>query len=51
MAVERARMHQPGKDNLTWGSYVSNGVAGFLARNQKPADEKKPAVKTSAKKK
>jgi glutathione synthase/RimK-type ligase-like ATP-grasp enzyme len=43
MAVERARQHQAGKDNLTWGTFVSNSVAEFL---KKPA---KPASKTSAK--
>jgi len=35
MAVERAEAHQPGKDNLTWGTYVADGVANFLKSNKK----------------
>lgn len=27
MAVERAKAHQPGKDNLTWGTFVRDSVA------------------------
>lgn len=56
MAVERARMHQPGKDNLTWGTFVSNGVANFLS-NQAPKETSaakaapKAAAKAPAKKK
>ena len=30
MAVERAKAHKPGGDNLTWGTYVSDSVAAFL---------------------
>ena len=52
MAVERARLHQPGKDNLTWGTFVSDGVARFLGQpGSKPAVEKKAAAKPAAKKK
>ncbi|MBS1488040.1 MAG: hypothetical protein JST43_10685 [Bacteroidetes bacterium] len=27
MAIERAKAQQPGKDNLTWGSFVKNSIA------------------------
>ncbi|MBY0432750.1 MAG: hypothetical protein K2U26_01425, partial [Cyclobacteriaceae bacterium] len=59
MAVERAQAHKDGQDNLTWGSFVSNGVASFLKANdskpKEPAKEekavaKKPEVKSKAKK-
>jgi len=43
MAIERALQHKAGQDNLTWGTFVVNSVAGFL---KKPG---KPATKTSAK--
>ncbi len=50
MAVERARMHQPGKDNLTWGTFVSNGVANFLSsQGPKETSAAKPAPKAAAK--
>jgi hypothetical protein len=26
MAVERAQVQQPGKDNLTWGTFVTDAV-------------------------
>jgi hypothetical protein len=51
MAVERARMHQPGKDNLTWGTFVSDGVATFLGGAEKSATPAKTAAKAPAKKK
>ncbi|MBL7854345.1 MAG: hypothetical protein JNL17_08095 [Cyclobacteriaceae bacterium] len=35
MAVERAEAHQPSKDNLTWGTYIADGVANFLKSNKK----------------
>jgi hypothetical protein len=28
MAIERAKAHKAGKDNLTWGTFVKSGVAG-----------------------
>jgi glutathione synthase/RimK-type ligase-like ATP-grasp enzyme len=31
MAVERAKAHKPGADNLTWGTYVSDAVQSFVA--------------------
>jgi glutathione synthase/RimK-type ligase-like ATP-grasp enzyme len=30
MAVERAQQQKPGKDNLTWGTFVSDSVGSFL---------------------
>lgn len=39
MAVERAKAQQPGKDNLTWGTYITD------AATAKPKAIKKKAVK------
>lgn len=46
-AVERAKAQKPGKDNLTWGTFVRNSVADF-----EPAAAAKPkaAVKSTRKK-
>ena len=44
MAVERAQAQKPGKDNLTWGTFVRDGVAGFeksMAAAKAPAKEAK----------
>jgi len=49
MAVERAQRHQPGKDNLTWGTFVSGGVSDFLGGNTPQA--KRPTAKAPSKKK
>jgi glutathione synthase/RimK-type ligase-like ATP-grasp enzyme len=50
MAVERAQQQQPGKDNLTWGTFVGDSVSSSLNRaDVKPA--KKPATKTKTTKK
>jgi glutathione synthase/RimK-type ligase-like ATP-grasp enzyme len=34
MAVERAQAQKPGKDNLTWGTFVTNSAAAFLKESQ-----------------
>lgn len=39
MAVERAQQWKPGKDNLTWGTFVSGSVDTFL-KSAKPAKSK-----------
>ena len=31
MAVERAKSHKPGGNNLTWGTFVSDSVAEFIS--------------------
>lgn len=58
MAIERAQAQKPGKDNLTWGTFVSDGVkASATAAAPKPtekpkevtADSKKPEPKTKSK--
>lgn len=55
MATERALAIKDGQDNLTWGTFVSNGVASFLSSASKakspskPEEEKSP-VKKSVKK-
>lgn len=49
MAVDRAQRHQPGKDNLTWGTFVANGVASFQA-NQDAKAPKAAADATATKK-
>jgi glutathione synthase/RimK-type ligase-like ATP-grasp enzyme len=52
MAVERAQRHMPGKDNLTWGTFVSDGVASFLSGKTATAVKvKSPVAKAPAKKK
>ncbi|MCE2996090.1 MAG: RimK family alpha-L-glutamate ligase [Cyclobacteriaceae bacterium] len=57
MAVERAQAQKPGKDNLTWGTFVRDGVANFeshetlvtkVESKEKPKSEK--AVKPKTKK-
>lgn len=57
MAVERAQAQKPGKDNLTWGTFVRDGVANFESHEtlvtkadskEKPKWEK--AVKPKTKK-
>jgi hypothetical protein len=59
MAIERAQAQKPGKDNLTWGTFVSDGVkASATAAAPKPtekpkevtADSKKPESKAKSKK-
>jgi hypothetical protein len=58
MAIERAQVQKPGKDNLTWGTFVSDAVkASATAAAPKPektkevaADTKKPEPKTKSKK-
>lgn len=48
MAVERAQAHKPGQDNLTWGTFVSDGVASFQSR--KGTGTKVPSEKPARKK-
>ncbi len=59
IAIERAQTQKPGKDNLTWGTYVTNSVAAFESSTKSKAEgkpkeakpeEKKAEVKTKAKK-
>ena len=59
MAIERAQAQKPGKDNLTWGTFVSDGVkASATAAAPKPtekpkevsADSNKPESKAKSKK-
>ncbi len=52
MAIDRARAHKDGKDNLTWGTFVSGGVASFLGSGgkSKTVGEKKKAAKKATKK-
>jgi len=56
MAVERAQTQKPGKDNLTWGTYVTNAVASFekAPSKEKPetkAERKRETTKTKSAKK
>lgn len=46
MAVERAQAQRPGKDNLTWGTFVTSSVAAFEGGLIKSA----PAIKVESKK-
>lgn len=34
-AIERAQVHEPGKDNLTWGSFMQRSVGATLTDTQK----------------
>ena len=43
MAVERAQAQRPGKDNLTWGTFVTNAASSFLKESAAPAKEEKKA--------
>jgi hypothetical protein len=49
MAVERALANKEGQNNLTWGTFVSDGVGSFLADKSKvttkPTVEKQTASK------
>ena len=52
MAIERAEAAKPGSDNLTWGTFVSKGVASFLKSGEtieKPADKPKAEKAASPK--
>lgn len=54
MAVERAQSHQDDRDNLTWGTFVSDGVKAFQSGSSKTSSKAtpaKPAAKTTAKSK
>jgi glutathione synthase/RimK-type ligase-like ATP-grasp enzyme len=52
MAVERAQLQQPGKDNLTWGSFVTNAVAQATdSKVQSKSTPKKEAKPKTPKKK
>jgi glutathione synthase/RimK-type ligase-like ATP-grasp enzyme len=50
MAIERAQMQKPGKDNLTWGTYVTNSVAAFESSAKPKAEAKPKEAKPEAKK-
>ncbi len=39
-AIERAQMQKPGQDNLTWGTFVRNGVASFEKLSPAPSKSK-----------
>lgn len=51
-AIERAKAHKKGQDNLTWGEYIKTSAAGKAlvpAPVKTPAAKAKPVVKTAAK--
>ena len=45
IAVERAQAQQPGKDNLTWGTFVTNAVGAHPKVAVAKVTEKEPAKK------
>ncbi|HNU41251.1 MAG: glutathione synthase [Bacteroidetes bacterium OLB12] len=45
MAVERAQVQKPGKDNLTWGTFVTRSVAAFEAGQEKPKATKEATAR------
>jgi hypothetical protein len=48
MAVERAQAQKPGKDNLTWGTFITQSVANFSATAEKALPAPKAEKKVSA---
>lgn len=48
MAVERAQAQKPGKDNLTWGTFITQSVANFSATAEKAVPAAKAEKKVSA---
>jgi predicted flap endonuclease-1-like 5' DNA nuclease len=36
MAIERARIHRDGQNNLTWGTFVKNAIAGYAPNIPNP---------------
>jgi predicted flap endonuclease-1-like 5' DNA nuclease/glutathione synthase/RimK-type ligase-like ATP-grasp enzyme len=36
MAIERARIHREGQNNLTWGTFVKNAIAGYAPNIPNP---------------
>ncbi len=54
MAIERAQAQKPGKDNLTWGTYITNSVSTFekpiVQPKAKAVTNKETAKKNSVKK-
>jgi len=51
MAVERAQAQKPGKDNLTWGTFVTNAASSFLKESSAAKEEKKAPAKPKSPKK
>jgi glutathione synthase/RimK-type ligase-like ATP-grasp enzyme len=49
MAVDRAQAQKPGKDNLTWGTYVTSSVAAFESTPSKAKQETKAEPKKETK--
>lgn len=45
MAIERAQQQKPGKENLTWGTFVSDSVAAFSKGNSKSPSKAKTKSK------
>lgn len=39
MAIERAQMQKPGQDNLTWGTFVRDGVTNFQKNTRSAKSE------------
>jgi len=48
MAIERALAHKEDADNLTWGTYMSQAVAGKIV-SPRTATKRKKATKATAK--
>lgn len=44
MAIERAQAQKPGQDNLTWGTFVSDGVKGNATASTKSVEKVKEAT-------
>lgn len=52
LAISRAKAHKPGRDNLTWGTFVRNSAGAAVATAKKAAkkdDEAKPKAKKKEK--
>ena len=55
MAIEKAQSQKPGKDNLTWGTFIKNSIATSESRaiktSIKTKEKKEPTEESKAKKK
>ena len=55
MAIEKAQSQKPGKDNLTWGTFIKNSIATSESRATKTPikakEKKEPTEESKAKKK
>jgi beta-galactosidase GanA len=49
MAIERAKSHKDGKNNLTWGTFISDSTAKEIATTKAEATKKEADTPAKAK--